>query len=287
MPLEDIVQRILSAHPDFTREEVFEMIEEKEKEAKGFLTRESAARAVASELGVETRKVFLKHGISIGDLVSGLNDVTVAGRVIFVHPLQKFARPDGTEGRVRRLLVADGTGRGRVALWDDMASLPDAEKLIGQIVRFSHSYVRRGFDGKPELNLGSNGALEIVMLDVQEQEYPPLTHFFKKFREIMAQEAIVSVVGVVDRVHPGSTFKRADGSEGKVRHLELRDETGRVNVVLWNDKVDELAEIREGEWLAIWKAKIRAVPSGDFELSVDGSVHSALLAEKPVGFENP
>jgi len=287
MPLEDIVQRILSAHPDFTREEVFEMIEEKEKEAKGFLTRESAARAVASELGVETRKVFLKHGISIGDLVSGLNDVTVAGRVIFVHPLQMFARPDGTEGKIRRLLVADGTGRVRVALWDDRACLPNAEELIGQIVRFSHAYVRRGLDGRPELNMGSNGALEIVTLNVEEKEYPPLTYFFKRFGEIMAQEAIVNVLGVIGRVHPGSTFKRADGTEGKVRRLELRDKTGKVNVVLWNDKVDELAEIREGEWLVIWRAKIKAVPSDGFELSVDSSVHTALLAEKPVGLENP
>jgi len=49
MPLEDVVQHILSCRPDLTEEEVLAMVEQKEKEAKGFLTRASAARSVAAE----------------------------------------------------------------------------------------------------------------------------------------------------------------------------------------------------------------------------------------------
>jgi len=285
MPFKEIAQKILSSRPDLTHEEIFRMIEEKERAAKGFLTRESAARLVAAELGVELSKVSFKRGISIQDLISGLNNVTIAGRVILVYPLQKFSRSDGTEGKVRRLFVADKTGEIEVVLWDDKADMPNLEDLAGRIVRFSHGYVRRGFDGRLELHIGSRGKIEVTPTNVSEDEFPPLTNFMKKVSEVTGKEGTVSVLGAVGQVYPASVFEREDGTEGKVKRLELKADGCRITVVLWNRKVDELAEIRPGKILGIVGAKIRRLDDERFELHVDKSASTTVLDEEPPGFE--
>ncbi|MCW4020236.1 MAG: OB-fold nucleic acid binding domain-containing protein [Candidatus Bathyarchaeota archaeon] len=253
------------------------MIEEKERDAKGFLTRESAARAVAAELGVQSSEVYFERRVSIKDLVSGLGDVTVTGRVILVGRQRKFVRSDGEKGRLRRLFVVDGTGEMKVVLWNDKANMPNMEKLTDRIVRFSHGYVRRGFDGGNELNIGSRGGLEIAPPNVSEDEFPPLTSFFKKIGEITGKENSVDVLGTVERIYPVSTFKRKDGSEGKVRRLELKDDSGGITVVLWNRKADELCEIEGGRYLEILRAKVKESANGYLELHVNFSADAAVL----------
>jgi replication factor A1 len=285
MPLDDIIQRILSAMPNLTREEVLRLIEEKEKNAKGFLTTESAARALAIELGVEASEDSWKHGISIADLVSGLGNVTVIGRVISVHPLRKFVRQDGKEGMMRHLTIADKTGGLKVTLWGELAVFPNVEKAIGQIAKISHGYVRRGFDGKIELSVDSRGAIEFSPSGIPEAEYPPLTRFFKRINEIRGDEKSVNVLGTISRVYPATTFSREDGIEGKVRRVELEDGGNKITVVLWDKKVEDLADIEEGRFLAISEAKVRRHQNDGFELHVSNSTSIVMLTEKPSDFE--
>ena len=280
MPLEDVVQHILSCRQDLKEEEVLAMVEQKEKEAKGFLTRASAARSVAAELGVESSAVPFKRRISIGSLVSGLTDVSVTGRVIAVRPLQKFTRLDGSEGKVRRLSLADKTGEMKVVLWDDKAEIQNAEDLTDRIVRFSHGYVRRGFGGGLELNMGSRGEVDMPA-DFSEDEFPPLASFFKRIGEITGKERTVNVLGVVGQIDPISTFQRDDGSEGQVRRLELRENTDKITVVLWDNKVGELAEMQSGTRLGIFKGRIKTSVNGILEVHVNSSTDTAVLAKAP------
>ena len=77
MPLEDIIQKILNSRPDMTRKELQKMVDVKVEQGKGFLTHESAARAIAVKLGVKQLKIPSTHGITVKDLVSGLGDVTI------------------------------------------------------------------------------------------------------------------------------------------------------------------------------------------------------------------
>lgn len=280
MPLEEIVRRILSCRPDLTREEVLTMVEKKEEEARGFFTRESAARALAAELDVEYREIPFKRRISIEHLVSGLGDVTVTGRVLLVKPLRKFIRLDGSEGKVRRLSLADKTGEMKVVLWDEKAEITNMEDLAGRIVKFSHGYVRRGFDGGLELNMGSRGNVEIAP-DSSEDQFPPLTSFFKEIGQITGEERTVNVLGVTGRVHLISTFSRDDGSEGKVRRLELKENSDKITIVLWNNKVDELADIESGRYLEIVGGKVRQSLDGTLELHVNSSTDTAILTREP------
>lgn len=174
MRFEEILQKIHMLHPELTFDKILRMIDEKEKEAKGFLTRESAARVIGAELGIESSGKLIKRDIYIKNLIAGLNNVTIVGRVISVYPVQKFTREDGKEGKTRRLIVADKTGDTKVILWNGKADFPEAENLTGKIVRFLQGYVRRGLNGRPELNIGSKGRLEIYPEDTNEKDLPSL-----------------------------------------------------------------------------------------------------------------
>ena len=289
MSLEEIIERILSSRRDLTRDKIFEMIEEKKGTAEGYFTDEVAARIVASELGVEVPwwKPF-RAEILIQDLISGLNDATLIGRVITIYPVKTFTRQAGTEGKLIRLLIADKTGTLPVVLWDDKTSLAEPSKMKrGQIIKVSHGYVREGLDGRLELHVGARGEVQASPSGVVDSEYPPVTQFMQKIKEITTKYKEVSVLGVVQSVHPISEFKRSDGTSGKVRRLQLRDETGQITVVFWNEKVDQLGEVKKGDYLQLLNTKVKEQPYGRIELHAENRAQIETLIEVPPYFEPP
>lgn len=282
MDIKEIVQQILSFRGDLTREEVLRMVEEKKRTAKGFFTDEAAARIVASELGVEIFRKPFRPEVRIRDLVSGLNDVTVVGRVIAVYPPQTFTRSDGTEGKVSRLLIADKTGKLKVVLWDDKISLIEVRKVEqGRIVKVSHGYVREGLNGRLELHVGLRGDVQVSPPSALEIEYPPIAHFIQKIGEITRKHKKASVLGMVQNVYSASEFKRGDGTWGKVMRLDLRDDAGQITVVLWNEKVDELGSVKRGDHLQIINARVKERLDGRLELHVERATYIASPAEAP------
>lgn len=284
MRFEDIISKILSARPDLTREKVLELIKAKEKSAKGFLTRESAALSLAADLGVAVNETRFRGELQIKDLVSGLGSVTVSGRVIHVSPLKKFMRSDGREGARRTLHIADKTGMIRVVLWDEKALSPSLERLLDKIVRLSHVSVRRRRGGRLELNVGSRGEIEVEPKDLRDEDYPPITNFIKKIGEITGDEADVNVIGLVRWVYPSSTFKRQDGGEGKVRRVKLEDETGEVFLVLWDDKADLIPESCAGKYVMLMRVKAKRSLDGRVELQTKDRTEITILERKPSGF---
>ena len=163
MGLEEIVERILLSRSDLKRKEVLEMIGKKKIGVGDFLTDETAARIVASELGVESVQEPLRLEIQIQDLVSGLNDVTVAGQVVAVYPQKTFTRRDWTEGKLASLLVSDKSGTLRVVLWDNKVELVESGKIQReQTIRISHGYVREGWGGNLELHVGQRGSIDVL-----------------------------------------------------------------------------------------------------------------------------
>ena len=280
MSLENIVKRILLLRPNLSHREVLKRIEEKKKGVEGYLMDETAARIVATELGVEIPREVFKTEILIKDVVSGLNDVTVTGRIITVNSPQTFTRSDMTRGTVAHLLIADKTGTIRVAFWNDKTSLVETGKLVqGQVIKVSHGYVREGLDGKPELHVGSRAEIQVSPSNVKESDYPKIISFIKKITEIK-KKTRASVLGTVQQVYPVSTFERSDGSQGKVMRLKLSDETGQITTVFWNKKVDELGDVKRGDSLQILNGRVKEGLNGQLELHVEKSTQIKLLACK-------
>lgn len=270
MNLEEIVEQILSSRPDLTHEEVLTMIENKKKGAGEFFTDEAAARIVASELEVEIAREPLRLEILIQDLVSGLNVVTVTGRVIMVHPPKTYTRPDRTEGRFARLLIADKSGTLRAVLWDDKTNLVEAGKVEqGQIIRVSHGYVREGLDGKLELHVGLRGDVQISPPDALEGEYPPVTQFVKKLKvsEIKEEGGPVVVEGTIATTSIIREVVTSRNEKVAVASFELRDATGEIGVSAWRRLAEVVKNLSVGTRIKIKNAYVRRGFADQLELT--------------------
>ena len=205
----------------------------------------------------------------VEDLSLGASDVDLVGQVLDTDSIRTFDRDDGSEGRVANLTVGDETGRVRVTLWDDKADLAD-EFEAGEVVEVGDGYVRER-DGDLELHVGDRGTVERVDEDV---EYVPET---TDVADLEIGET-VDVGGGVIETDPKRTFDRDDGSEGQVRNVRIKDETGEIRVALWGDKADrdiDLAdrvvftdvEIQDGwqddlEASANWRSTVTVLDEG-------------------------
>lgn len=255
MSVEETVRHILSHCSDLTREEVLRVIEEKKAASGGYLTDEAAARLVAAEKGVKIVRERLPQRIPIQQLISGLNDVTVDGRVLMVKTPQTFQRPTGN-GQRAWLLLGDSSGTIRVVLWNDKAEIAREVKR-GHIGRVAHGYVRQSLNGEMELHVGQRGYLQIVSSAEEESIFPPARDFVKKIGDVTLFYKYVNVEGTVRNLDPVSTYQKRDGTQGKVMNANLEDDTGRIPVVFWGEKADEADGLEEGDKIVLMNVKVR------------------------------
>lgn len=235
MGLKETVNQILLSRSDIQREEILQMIESKKREAGDFLTNETAARLVASELGVEIAKKPFRLKIEIKDLVSGLNDVSLAGQVVSVYPPKTFKRRDWTEGKLASILVSDESGTLRVVLWDNKVDLVEKGKIQQeQTIRISHGYVREGLDGKPELHLGDKGNIKI------------LSEATKTLAEITEAGGPLTVEGTVASAPDVREVTTSRNERVAVASFRLSDSTGEVKVTAWRKLAETVKDLKVG-----------------------------------------
>jgi len=134
-----------------------------------------------------------------------------------------------------------------------------------------HGYVRDGFDGKLELHIGRKGEVQISPPDIDESKFPDAADYMDKIGQLTPEKRRVSVQGLTTEVFQSSEFTRQDGTRGKVKRLRLKDDTGEIIVVLWNEKVDELGDIDAGTQLRINNARVKTQIDGRVELHVENS----------------
>ena len=235
MGLEETVKQILTSRSDIKREEIIEMIEKKKSGACNFLTDETAARIVASELGIKTVQKPLRLKIQIKDLVSGLNDVTVSGHVFSVYPPKTFTRRDWTKGKLASILVSDKSGTLRVVLWDKKVDIVESGKIQReQKIRISHGYVREGLDGKPELHLGDKGNIKI------------LSDATKKLAEITEAGGPITVKGTIVTAPEFREVTTSKDEKGAVASFQLSDSTGKLQVSAWRKMAEAVKGLTVG-----------------------------------------
>ena len=192
----------------------------------------------------------------VDDLSLGLSDVNLQGLVLATDTVRTFDRDDGSEGRVSNLTLGDETGRVRVTLWDEQADR--AEELdAGTSVEVVDGYVRER-DGDLELHVGSRGAVEEVDADVT---YDPETTAIAD----LELDETADIAGGVIETDPKRTFDRDDGSEGQVRNVRIKDETGDIRVALWGEKAD--LDVDLADYVVVTDAEIQDGWQDDLEAS--------------------
>jgi len=211
----------------------------------------------------------------VEDLTLGLSDVNLKGRILDVGTVRTFDRNDGSEGRVSNLAVGDPTGRIRVTMWDEQADLVD-EFESGESVEIVDGYVKER-DGSLELHVGSRGSVDAIEEAI---EYVPET------TDIGGVEIgqTVDIAGGVIESDEKRTFDRDDGSQGQVRNIRLKDESGDMRVALWGDKADK--DIELADRVLVTDAEIQDGWQDDLEASA-GWQSTVSVLESGAGGDNP
>jgi len=269
MTSEELIQQILSKHSEVSRDQILESLETEKEKTGGLIADETLLRLIAARYGIETIKRRAIRRLAISDLVAGLNDVTVTGRVVVVYPPRNFTGK--RSGKVANLIVADKDDTLGVVLWNDnVDSVESGELKAGQVARFSHGYTRENREGTAELHMGNKSQVEVDPENVKADEYPALCKFAAKINEVTAAHNSIHLAGTVKEVFPASTFTRSDMSTGTVMRLKLEDETGEIPVVVWNEKAEELEKtVKVNAGLQLVNAKVKENGSGELEVHVN------------------
>jgi len=279
MTAEEIIEQILSKHPEVSRNQILENLETEKNKTGSLIADETLLRLIAARFGIEIVQPKVTRKLTISHLVEGLNDVTITGRVVAVYPPRTFNGE--RSGKVANLIIADEDATLRVVLWNDKVDLVESGELkAGQVICFFHGYTRKDREGKVELHLGGKSSIEVDPQNVKVDDYPSLGKFATKINEITKDSNSVHLVGTVKEVFPASTFTRSDTSTGTVMRFTLADETGEIPVVVWNEKAEELEEnIKVNANLQLVNAKVKENGS-ELEVHVNSYTHVE-VSERP------
>ncbi|NWF87256.1 hypothetical protein HXY32_05555 [Candidatus Bathyarchaeota archaeon] len=280
MSSEKIIDQILLKHLEITREELLKKLETERKKTGGLISDESLLRMIAAKLGVEiSNNRTLTPTLLIKDVIPGLNDIAVVGRVVAVFSSKAFEGK--RSGKLASLLIADKSGILRAVLWNSKTSLIEFGKIkTGQIIRFLHGYTRENRSGKVELHIGEKGDVEINPQDIDAKS-STMHLFTTKIGEITRAyiNKRISVAGTVKEAFAASDFKRKDSSSGRIMRFVLADKTGRISVVVWNEKVNEIENaLKKGVKLQIVNAKVKKALGEKLEIHVDAETFVETVA---------
>jgi replication factor A1 len=274
------VEDILSKRRELSQEQILALIEEKKREGRGLLSDEGAARLVAEELLIQTRGTELGR-MRVKDLVPGLNDVTISGRVLLTWPPQNFQRKDGTPGRVMRIVFADKTQTARCAVWDRHVDvLTRAGDLQGKILRVGHAYTRQGMAGDTEVHAGDRSSIEIDPEDMPNSDLPEFGDLFTPLSKLVAGATQVNAIGIVQTEPRHYSFQKEERAGSVLRTL-VADESGGIPFVAWNERAEELRELKAGDILQALNARVRLDRNGSPELHIESRSQIQILKSPP------
>jgi replication factor A1 len=256
-----------------TRDDIVELIEDKKRNVgAGYLTDQGALFLIAGELGIQLKP--MTSDLTLKDLYVGANDITIVARVLAVYPISEYKKKDGGTGRYRRVNLFDRGNIVRLTIWDDN---PDAIKLEGVSedapIRVSNGYVKQGLDGKPNLNLGRRGRIDVIGEESLIAKMVSLSKLSKKVEEVGDDQNVMALEGVASSNSRSSSFVREDGSQGSLTQFDVSAEAGKsgTRVVVWNPSA--VPEVKAGQNVLVTNLRVKKGNTGEREFHGDtGSV---------------
>ncbi|WP_299524585.1 replication factor A [uncultured Methanobrevibacter sp.] len=165
-------------------------------------------------------------------------EVDVIGRIFAIGEINEFQRDDGSVGYARSASFSDGEGRVRLSFWDDKAK---QEYKPGDAYKLENARVRLGMY-EVELNIGSSARVIKLSEDDNEARFLPsfktietMLYKHKSISDVEEDDEGLIVTGRVIEANDVHEFNRDDGTKGFVKSLEIADNSGSINVTLWNE----------------------------------------------------
>jgi len=228
------------------------------------------------EMGVDFDARPLSEELKIANLQDRLFSITLKVKIQRVFNLSTFTRKkDNSEGKVLSMIVADDTGTARLVFWDDRAEeMEDAQP--NEIIRVTGAYTKPNRDGNEiEIHAGNAARVERRLKDEMETVEAPAVASstaaplgMKNIGDLTTNMWDVDIEGKVATIYDVRTFTKKDGSEGQVRNVVIADQTSKIRVTFWDDDVDKIAKIKEGDVIRILHGYTKEGFRGGLEFTV-------------------
>ncbi len=205
---DEIVDLIIK-ETSLSKDKILSKISDKVSELEGLVSKEGAAHIIANELGVSLVTTDASSDfVEIKNLVGGIRNVIVVGRVLEVYPVNTFEK-NGKEGKVGSLLLGDGTGFVRVVFWNEQIKLlKNVSK--GDILKVINTYVKENKFGKLELHVSYRSKVRINPDDVDSSSFPSETKISNKSENIdlveLEKNMKIRVSGMIVQVFKKNVF---------------------------------------------------------------------------------
>ena len=279
---DSLLDEVLKNRPELTRDQIMAQIQEKKRDiGSGFLTDQGALFLIAGELGVQLTHMT-STDLTLKDIYVGANDITIVARILAIYPVSEFKKKDGGVGRYRKLSLFDKSNVSKLTIWDDNEGAVKLEGMsVDTPVRISNGYVRPGLDGKPSLNLGKRGKIEVLSDENLVSRLTPLSKLTRKVGEVEEEQNIPAVEGTASSASRSSNFTRSDGSPGSLAQFELTGDAGkdRIRVVIWNPVG---IEVRAGQTVMVTNLRVKKSANGRELHGDSGSVVQDVGSVAPV-----
>src|SRR5919107_788242 len=252
-----MIEALLSQKPEVSAEQIRDMIDEKKRKiGAGYLTDQGALFLVAADLGISFENVP-KAQFGIKDLYIGAKDVTVTARIMNIYPIRKFTKKDTNEES------------------NNQTNIPDQIGLKpGDLIKISQGYVKSGLDGRPIINLGSNGVIE--QINDKDNAIPNIDSKLISMDDVKDAQDNVVIVGKVKSNPRISEFTNMRGEQNKSLQMQIANEDGSrsLRVVIWNVEEERIPKVfNTGATVKFIGVRIKqANPQygkGDFEIHGD------------------
>jgi len=228
------------------------------------------------EIGIDVDSRPILEEVKISNLQDRLFNITLKVKVHRVFNLSTFTRKkDNSEGKVLSMIVADDTGTARFVFWDDRAEeMEDAQP--NEIIRVTGAYTKPNRDGNEiEIHAGNAAKIERGLEDKMKTVEAPAASSstsvplgMKNIGDLTINMWDVDIEGKVATVYDVRTFTKKDGSEGQVRNVVIADQTSKIRVTFWEDDVDKIAKIKEGDVIRILHGYTKEGFRGGLEFTV-------------------
>lgn len=204
---QEIVDRI-KEKKGLSDDEINSKIHSKIAELDGLVSETGAAHILANELGIKliTDRVSESPRLRIKNLVSGLNNISVYGRVLITYPITRFQRKKG-KGQVTNLMIEDETGQTRLVLWDEKTAVIEKGELKpGDIIKITNVAVKENLE-KLELHSRKHTIIQINPKDEEAKKIPEKRSSFLQYKNLNElEEGVCFVKGKIVHVFENNPF---------------------------------------------------------------------------------
>lgn len=188
-------------------------------------------------IGLNDKEVeIIMHNKKINDIKEHDYNISIKAVIIDILNVKTFIKKNGTEGYLKQFIIGDETGKLKLNLWDRQIEQNNNLK-IGDSIVLEHINIKKNkYFNNLEISIEGNYKIKKLDYDIIYKQYD------LKIDQINSIMNEINLFGKIIEISDIKTFIKKNGDSGSVGHILIGDETGKIQVTLWNENTSYLDE---------------------------------------------